>query len=212
PDFIYGDDDGNTLSGGGNNDFLFGANGNDTLYGDSGADLLVDVKGADALYGGSGDDVLIADASVLQGFGSLTPTEVDSHTDVNSPLGDLLDGGAGNDVLFVGGGSDTIRYASLSDGTDTVAGFDTAAAASGGDVIDISAVLDLPGNTWADGGSFSDATAGAYLTFANDGHGNTVVAVDIDGVGAGTPVTLAILQGVDPTDALSLLDDNFTLG
>lgn len=36
--------------------------------------------------------------------------------------------------------------------------------------------------------------------------------MDIDGAGAGTPVTLAILQGVDPTNALSLLNDNFTLG
>lgn len=66
--------------------------------------------------------------------------------------------------------------------------------------------------TWADGGSFSDATTGAYLTFADDGNGNTVVAVDIDGAGAGTPVTLAILPGVDPTHALSLLNDNFTPG
>jgi hypothetical protein len=129
---------------------------------------------------------------------------------------DIMIGGGGNDILTGGDGSDIFKYNALSDGTDQIVDFNTAAPASGGDVLDISGLLDLSGNTWADGGTLATAVSGGYVSFTNSG-GKVQINVDIDpGVGAG-PVAVAVLQNVaypssDPTNALvTLLSDNVKL-
>ena len=65
----------------------------------------------------------------------------------------------------------------------------TSAPGSGGDKLDVSAVLDLAGNTWTDGGTVAAAISGGYITFT-DVSGSAQLNVDIDGNagGASAPV------------------------
>ncbi|WP_210527930.1 calcium-binding protein [Rubellimicrobium arenae] len=103
-DLLYGDDPAGGLGG---SDILYGGADEDALYGGDGADFLYGGDGADSLYGGEGADVL---GGALQGAA------------MPRVAGDLLDGGAGDDVYFVenpddvvverpGGGADEVRAA-----------------------------------------------------------------------------------------------------
>jgi hypothetical protein len=62
---------------------------------------------------------------------------------------DTLTGGAGNDQIVIAdsgttaANSATVRLTSVADGTDTVIGFSAAPVASGGDVLDLSAIANL---------------------------------------------------------------------
>jgi len=85
----------------------------------------------------------------------------------------------------------------------------------GGDKLDISAVLDLAGNTWADGGTFADAVSDGYLTFTSNA-GKLQVNVDIDGSAGGgsSPTALVVLSNVtfvDAATAAAALTDNVVL-
>jgi Ca2+-binding RTX toxin-like protein len=60
---------------------------------------------------------------------------------------DTITGGAGNDQIVIAdataASSATVRLTSVADGTDTVIGFSAAPVASGGDVLDLSAIANL---------------------------------------------------------------------
>lgn len=58
-DTIIGDENGNTLDGGGGNDEIYGWSGADILIGGAGNDTLVGGTGNDILYGGSGADLFL---------------------------------------------------------------------------------------------------------------------------------------------------------
>jgi Ca2+-binding RTX toxin-like protein len=90
-DFLSGGEGGDDLDGGVGDDFAFGGDGADRVDGGPGDDSLQGGFGADTILGGDGDDAI--DGSFSRGavFG---PTDQDS--------GDLIDGGAGNDNIFVG--------------------------------------------------------------------------------------------------------------
>lgn len=101
---IFGGDGNDMLDSGGGDDFLAGGNGNDTIYGgsgfdnifgDGGNDTLVGEGGIDQLYGGDGDDVLVS--HYLSGLA----LGIESISDAAFDYGGFMDGGAGNDVLFV---------------------------------------------------------------------------------------------------------------
>lgn len=170
---------------------LNGAGGKDALFGNGGADILNGGTQDDLLVGGEGDDVL-------------------NGGDGN----DVLRGDAGNDVLIGQTGADRFYYNNAGDGADTITDFATAAPASGGDLLDIADILDLAGNTWADGGTVAAAAAGGYISFSNNG-GNIQVNVDIDGSGgtfSSTPLaTLTSVPFTDAATALALLTDNIKL-
>jgi Ca2+-binding RTX toxin-like protein len=123
-DTIDGGADNDVLSGGDGNDSLLGGTGDDILRGDAGADTLDGGSGADRLEGGDGNDSLVG------GDGR-----------------DTLSGGAGNDTLTGGLLSDTFEWSLADRGSpgapsvDHVADFSTAAAASGGDVLDLRDLL-----------------------------------------------------------------------
>ncbi len=74
-----------SLVGNGENNVFDGAGGNDTLRGGAGADTLTGGLGADSLAGDAGDDVF-----------RVTGAELAS--------GEVIDGGADDDTLFVDGG------------------------------------------------------------------------------------------------------------
>ncbi|MNF64134.1 Hemolysin, chromosomal [compost metagenome] len=119
----------NILSGGSGDDLLFGLGGKDTLVGGTGNDQLDGGSGNDTLLGESGNDTLIGGLGndILQGG------------DGN----DLLNGGTGSDTITGGAGSDTFKWvAGDADGsTDNINDFTLGASASGGDVLDLSAML-----------------------------------------------------------------------
>lgn len=172
-------------------DTISGSTGMNLLYGGSGNDILNGAAGDDQLNGGAGNDTLDG------GLGA-----------------DILLGGDGNDQLTGGSSSDLFRYKSLTDGGDTITDFDISAPIAGGDVLDVSAVLNLTGNTYVDGSSVSTAQSGGFLIFENDGTNHVRVKVDIDAGGATAPVTVAVLQNVtwvSVADAITKLSDNIKL-
>ncbi|MBL8659323.1 MAG: hypothetical protein JNM75_06165 [Rhodospirillales bacterium] len=113
-EWLYADNDADTIHGGAGNDLIYGAGGketdtwdtNDTLYGDDGNDRIFGQFGDDVLYGGTGNDTLAGQAG-----------------------NDTLWGGAGNDVLYGGTGNDTL-YGEA--GVDALTGRQGADTLSGG--------------------------------------------------------------------------------
>ncbi|MEO1282748.1 MAG: cadherin-like domain-containing protein, partial [Pseudomonadota bacterium] len=124
-DTVNGDGGNDDIFGGGGFDILFGNAGNDRIWGEAGNDSLVGGDGADSLWSGSGSDTLDG------GTGNDTLT-ADQGTNT-------LVGGLGNDLLIAGSGSDTFMFA-MSNGDDTIDGFEFAASASSNsDLLDLSA-------------------------------------------------------------------------
>jgi Ca2+-binding RTX toxin-like protein len=152
-DEIYGEDGNDEILGGDDNDFLFGQAGNDILIGEAGNDYLVGGDGTDDMYGGIGSDILIGENG-----------------------NDYLIGGDGNDYLVGGTGTDSFNYYSMSDAGDIIADFSLAPIASGGDILDVSALLDRltnPGNNYGTN----------YLKFVQLGS-DVACQVDRDGTAA----------------------------
>ncbi|MGH6999627.1 MAG: calcium-binding protein, partial [Phenylobacterium sp.] len=91
---------GQVIEGGAGDDTLRGGDGDDTLSGGAGADSLMGGAGADQLYGGEGNDTL-------------------DGGDAPEGRFDILDGGAGDDVIHMtpaavavgGAGADTFTFA-----------------------------------------------------------------------------------------------------
>jgi VCBS repeat-containing protein len=128
-----------TRNGGGNNDYINGAGGNDTLSGNNGNDIILGGAGTDSINGGSGSDALSGEAAndiIVGGTGS-----------------DRISGGTGNDTLTGGTGVgadstvDVFTWTLADAGSagtpavDTITDFNTAAANSGGDVLDLRDLL-----------------------------------------------------------------------
>jgi len=193
------------MYGGAGNDYINGEGGADSIFGGSGNDTLVGDAGVDAIYGGSGNDSIDAGASAdVLLFGGLGD--------------DTIRASDGADVIATGDGNDTILVTTVASGfaTDTVTDFNTNAPGSPGDVLDVSAVLDLAGNTWGDGGSLATAVSGGFITFQNVG-GNVGITVDANGSAGGGPGNgqVVVLQGVAFTSSgalTTLLNDNIILG
>ncbi|QLG89639.1 retention module-containing protein [Chitinibacter bivalviorum] len=193
---VYDTTGGHTLTGTAFNDTIDGNDGNDTINGNAGHDRLDGGTGNDTLNGGDGNDVLYG------GIGDDT---------INGDSGnDVLIGGKGNDILNGGSGVDTFVFSSTAsdNGKDTIQDFTVAPKVAGlvqGDILDIS---DLLTPSTAATFNSSEAAAGAFLQFVQDG-ANTKVMFDADGSGtSAAPVQVATLTGVNATDLLHHLLDN----
>ena len=197
-----GDDD---LRGGGGDDDLQGATGNDRLLGGAGADDLRGgpgddqadgMGGRDRISGGGGNDLLEggAGSDTLGGTGGAD--ELFGGAGVDALSGgageDLLNGGAGRDSLTGGPGSDTFQIDRINHGPDAIRGF---ADGSGGDVLDLSAVLDF--------GGADQARDFVRLRETDDG---TRVEVDSDGSGGDFSAVFDLL-GVTGLDLGTLVAD-----
>ncbi|MFL9841816.1 hypothetical protein ABS767_12640 [Sphingomonas sp. ST-64] len=84
-----------TVRGSANSDILNGGDGNDTLNGGGGGDELFGGAGIDQVFGGAGDDVIHI-GPPGDGTGQDLPGET-------LGAGEVMDGGEGNDTLFVSG-------------------------------------------------------------------------------------------------------------
>ena len=120
PDTIVGGTGDDLLDGGDDDDFLEGSHGNDTIYGGAGNDEVRGSQGADTIYGGAGNDRLIAGVS-----------EEGSET----RSGNVLDGGAGIDVLYGDLGGDKLYGGADSDVIYGLSGADAIDGGTGSDVI-----------------------------------------------------------------------------
>jgi Ca2+-binding RTX toxin-like protein len=127
-EIVSGDARDNVIFGGIGSDTLYGREGNDRLYGerrftfDPGAtDALIGGDGDDVLFGGGGDDALSGGTGndVLEGAAGTDRMRGHDGDDAfifryeTVPVGELVDGGAGTDILFISGSAD-LRGARLS--------------------------------------------------------------------------------------------------
>ncbi|MEO0390763.1 MAG: calcium-binding protein [Pseudomonadota bacterium] len=105
-DTIYAAGGDDRLSGGSDDDLLFGQFGDDFVNGDSGADTLLGGAGSDTLNGGDGPDKLFGGRGVQDELfgGDGNDTLVGGKDENDTLLGEkVLDGGAGDDRIFVPG-------------------------------------------------------------------------------------------------------------
>jgi VCBS repeat-containing protein len=207
----------NAFTGGDGNDILhlaLAASGDSTIYnfqnnnfdGGNGVDTLdlsgttvavsVDLNNStNAIILGSGT----SSGNTITNIENLIGTSFNDSLQGNAS-NNLLVGGAGSDTLTGGGGSDTFKYNSLLDVNDHITDFTTGSVAAGGDVLDLTDLL----NSFS-GYNGVNAFTGGYLQFDNSS-GHTVVKVDADGHGGSAAfVTLvsldnAILQPGDTTN------------
>jgi Ca2+-binding RTX toxin-like protein len=204
-DTLIGGLDNEGLRGLAGNDNLRGGDGNDVLTGNAGNDILVAATGNDQLIGGLGADTMFGGPGNDRFQGNQGPDQLTGGPgndqlagnfgqDVlrGGPGDDLLNGGADVDTLVGGGGSDTLSIDAVDQGVDRVLDF---ATGPGGDVLDLSDVLDF--------GAGDVATSFVRL---NATGGSTAVAVNTDG--AGTDFTAVFnLVGVSGINVGQLVAD-----
>ena len=210
-DIINGNDGNDTLRGGGGVDIARGGQGDDRFLGGGGADVLLGGPGNDNMRGMGGHDRMVGGGGddLLQGEGgrdTLTGTdgadELFGGRAIDSLSGgagdDLLNGGPGRDRLTGGPDSDTYQIDRIADGLDRIFGFEDG---EGGDVLDLSAVLDFE--------TGDDVEGFVSLTPIN---GNTTVDVDPNGGGDDftTVFRLVNTTGLDINNLVT--DGNIDLG
>jgi Ca2+-binding RTX toxin-like protein len=176
-DGLVGGRDGDELSGGAGDDALDGKDGTDLLQGGADDDLLQGGGGNDMLSGAGGNDELLGNKGVDQLDGGAG--------------NDLLNGGNGKDLLTGGSGSDIFGIDKISHGVDKIFDFE---AGAGGDVLDLSAVLDF------DDGDFND-----FVRLSEVGS-NTKVEVNPDGAGSDFTAVFNLV-GSNGLDIANLVGD-----
>lgn len=100
PSELNGLDGNDTLDGNAVSNEMHGGNGNDTVNGNDGNDLLSGDAGGDTLSGGAGDDRIFAAQPWVE---KTYTSDIDSGMDRGTEI-DTLSGGDGNDSLFAGTG------------------------------------------------------------------------------------------------------------
>jgi Ca2+-binding RTX toxin-like protein len=153
-DSLLGGADADSIAGGAGSDTLLGAGGDDRIdtggfgtftntqhgdwaYGGTGNDTLIGGDNSDNLFGEDGDDSLVGGThhdGVYGGAGNDTIAMGDNLPAFDTQVGELGDGGAGNDSLSGAGGWQVLRGDS---GADTLSG------GAGNDALDGGADADV---------------------------------------------------------------------
>ena len=217
-DLMQGRGGSDTLSGGLGDDWVDGNDNQDTVDGGAGDDTVVGGLAADVLTGGADDDVLVAGElladplstsalSALRGGATLNDaisSEIGERVVlVDDGAADILDGGAGNDVLFFGAG-DTATGGSGADDFGIIAGGDTVATITDFDSAEDVVVIFDP--------NFDSRTTDPDITVTEDGADalisldGAVVARMVDGAGKVSAEDISTFRGV----ATSFLEPNQT--
>ncbi len=109
-----------TITTGSGADVIYGAGGNDTILSGAGADMIRGGEGADSISAGDGDDVIVVvgtttagqytDADITNPAGSgldmsrlITLADLNDRTVSEVVSGETIDGGAGNNTLYIYG-------------------------------------------------------------------------------------------------------------
>lgn len=147
---IVGDDRSEVLQGTRGDDVIVGGKGNDTIYGSFGNDVICGGRGADRLFGAFGNDKLYG------GLDYLHPNDEGEE----ERIGDLLDGGGGDDVLRPGidtREAEDVTLDSITWGDSQGVHIDIAkGVAKGNEGRDIFSV----GETWIVGSGYNDVIDG----------------------------------------------------
>ena len=157
------------------------------VIGTAAADTLIGGSDAEELRGGGGDDVVRGGAGDDDLFGGPGSDELRGGGG-----DDLLNGGRGEDLLTGGTGSDTFQVDRIGHGVDRIFGFENG---GGGDVLDLSAVIDFAGDDEVDD-----------FVRLNEADGNTAVEVDANGGGNNFNAVFDLVA-VDGLDLANLVDD-----
>ncbi|MFM1908937.1 MAG: hypothetical protein RLZZ591_2614, partial [Pseudomonadota bacterium] len=192
---VVGSDHNDTLTGDSGANLLSGGAGIDSISGGAGDDILQGGEGGDVLDGGDGSDTAsYADATSgvtvdLLGNNFAGAAAGDSYSSIENVLGsayvdvlignaaaNTLTGGSGNDTLTGNGGADVFRWQAgdVVDGSTAIDHITDFNGASGGDVIDLRDLVDLPENA---------ASLISRLSFVEVGN-KLALQVDVDGTGS----------------------------
>jgi len=108
--YIYGDNNGDSLSGTSGQDYIVGGNGNDTIHGNSGDDTIQGGLGNNSILGGDGNDLIYGYAPSVGGgsFHNTLSGGQGNDTLIAAAGGDSMQGNSGNDLLIAGPGVDTM--------------------------------------------------------------------------------------------------------
>lgn len=137
-DRLVGGEGSDALSGHEGEDSLYGGAGADTVLGGGGDDQLIGGDAGDWLAGGLGDDHLVGDAGRDELDGGAGNDVLDGRETFTAfPEADFLNGGEGDDLLYVGagdyatggGGADLFKLSDLAagDAVANIADYDAAA-------------------------------------------------------------------------------------
>ncbi|MCW5731411.1 MAG: calcium-binding protein [Alphaproteobacteria bacterium] len=127
---IYGNEDRDTLLGGGGNDSLDGELGDDSLSGGAGDDTLQGWFGRDTLLGGAGHDTIAA----AGGGNRIDGGSGDDFVDVTGTGADTILGGAGNDTIIGSGTGNALNSVLAGDaGNDSLVALTSRYELQGGD-------------------------------------------------------------------------------
>jgi hypothetical protein len=187
------------MSGGSDDDRLLGGAGNDFIRGDGGADTIEGGEGKDYLDGGNDDAAdLITDslggAWVFAGGGddTIMVTLAGASDNTTGLTGNLLDAGAGNDLVMLSGNASVFGSGVYGrDGNDTLVGADAFASLFGEEGDD----------SIAGGGANEALSGGAGADTISGGGGDDAIYGDA-GFGAGTDTTADLLSGGSGNDTI----------
>ncbi|MDJ0387714.1 calcium-binding protein [Roseomonas sp. E05] len=180
----------NTIVGGAAQDTITAGTGDNTIYGGAGDDVIVAGSGNNTIWGGEGANVISisggAGQNIIFGHGAnslddvtsttVTATLVSANAASANDISSTITGGSGRDIIFGGGGDNTI---STGAGADIVfGGLGSVTRTAQGQLIQASATSGVGGHNVITGG------AGDKILFGGGGD-NTITS------GGGNDIILA---------------------
>ncbi|HEY0028445.1 MAG TPA: hypothetical protein VGC35_11290, partial [Allosphingosinicella sp.] len=246
-DVLYGDSGDDTLSGGIDDDVLHGGDGadtirgeagNDEVHGGEGNDIIFATQGYDTVYGDGGDDVIefYALPVLVDGGEGNDWIRLQSAEGVNN-AGVTINGGAGNDTLYVESIATATLTIDMGDGNDSVfLPFNRAATlllGSGNDILAVAPAYAAEGMGVIDVHDFATGDAGDHFVtvdlvdgasnyqygrnpFASgharliaNGAGDTLLQIDLDGTGTQHDWSTAVIFRYTSPDAFTAYNLGF---
>lgn len=213
-DYLSGGDGDDVIAAGGGRNFVDGGNGQDYIVGGSGAeflqggagdDIVAGLDGNDVIYGGSATSA-VQTSAITNTFGAALLWDINGLTNAassgsfNPETADEVLVGTGDDVLYGGGGSDTLHG---QDGADILwggAGFDQL---NGGDGLD--ALYGGDDSDELNGGAGADIlNGGDQIDYADYRTASAAVIADLQfssqNTGDALGDTYIDLEGIDGTN------------
>lgn len=254
-DVISGDDEDNILEGGAGDDKLDGGDGDDTLYGSEGNDTLYGGAGDDNFYGGAGADIILGNGgysntvsyatsaagvtvNMSTGVNSGCDAEGDTLTNIDHIIGsdhddtitgdtayNIIDGGAGADIIDGVNNDSDVSYASSDAGVtvdlstvdangystgsgghaegDKLKGFNGLVGSDHDDVLTASS-LDGPDNDVHGGDGNDTIYGGAYFNWLDGENGDDIIHDgNYDGISTDDPFDIdSDIYGGDGNDTI----------